>query len=66
MPLERLKAIRLTPEMSTTLKEMEPDLRTLEFELAKAKRAGLDVEELNKRFEEMKTLRVGLLREYGQ
>jgi len=65
MPLERLKAITLTPEMSTTLKEMEPDLRTLEFELEKAKRAGLDVKDLKVRFEEMKTLRVGLLREYS-
>jgi len=64
MPIERMKPIKMTPEMETTLKEIEPDLVTLQFELEKAGRAGIDVKELTKRFEEMKRLRLGLLREY--
>lgn len=64
MPNQRLEPIKLTKEMSNTLKEMEPDLATLKFELEKAKRAGIDVAEMQKRFDEMKQLRLGLLREY--
>jgi len=64
MPNQRLEPIKLTKEMSNTLKEMEPDLATLKFELEKAKRAGIDVVEMQKRFDEMKRLRLGLLKEY--
>jgi len=64
MSPERLKPITLTKEMELTLKDMEPDLATLRFELEKAKRAGIDVADMEKRFNEMKVLRVGLLREY--
>jgi len=64
MPNQRLEPIKLTKEMEGTLKEMEPDLVTLRFELEKAKRAGIDVADMEKRFNEMKVLRVGLLREY--
>ena len=64
MPNQRLEPIKLTKEMEGTLKEMEPDLVTLRFELEKAKRAGIDVGDMEKRFNEMKVLRVGLLREY--
>jgi len=64
MSPERLKPITLTKEMESTLKDMEPDLATLKFELEKAKRAGIDVTDMEKRFNEMKVLRVGLLREY--
>jgi len=64
MSPERLKPITLTKEMSNTLKDMEPDLATLKFELEKAKRAGIDVADMQKRFDEMKQLRIGLLREY--
>lgn len=64
MAEERMKPITLTPEMSKTLVEMEPDLRLLEYELLKARRAGIDVTDLQKRFEEMKVLRTGILKEY--
>ena len=64
MSPERLKPITLTEEMASTLKDMEPDLATLKFELEKAKRAGIKVDDMEKRFNEMKVLRVGLLREY--
>lgn len=64
MPVERLKPIKLTEKMEETLRDMEPDLATLKFELEKAKRAGIDVADMKKRFEEMKQLRTGLLREY--
>ena len=64
MSPERLKPITLSKEMKTTLKDMEPDLATLMFELDKAERAGIDVTDMKKKFAEMKRLRVGLLREY--
>lgn len=64
MSPERLKPITLTKEMEATLRDIEPDLATLKFELDKAKRAGIDIADMLKRFEEMKKLRLGLLREY--
>jgi len=64
MPVKPLEPIMLTKEMESSLKDMEPDLVTLKFELDKAKRAGIDVADMEKRFNEMKVLRVGLLREY--
>jgi len=64
MAVEIMKPIKMTKEMETTLKDIEPNLVTLKFELEKAERAGIDVKELKVRFEEMKRMRLGLLREY--
>lgn len=64
MALDKLKPITLPKEMAITLKDMEPNIRTLQFELEKAKRAGIDVTEIKKRFDEMRVIRTGLLREY--
>jgi len=64
MPNKPLEPIMLTKEMEGTLKDMEPDLATLKFELEKAKRAGIDIADMQKRFNEMKQIRLGLLREY--
>jgi len=60
----RLEPITLSPEMEKTLKDMGPDIMTLEFELAKAKRAGLDISDMETKLAELKTIRVGLLKEY--
>lgn len=65
MARKPFEPITLTPEMKKTLQDMEADIETLKFELEKAKRAGIDVTDLAKRFEEMKTLRTGLLKEYS-
>lgn len=65
MANKRLKPITLSKEMEASLTDMEPDLRTLEFELEKAKRAGIDIVDMKKKFDELKVLRVGLLREYS-
>jgi len=50
--------------MEETLKDMAPDITTLEFELAKAKRAGLDIKDMETKLAELKKIRIGLLKEY--
>lgn len=60
-----LKPIRLTKEVKDRLIEMEGNIRVLEAELDKAEKTGIDVTEMRKRFEEMKTLRKGLLKNYA-
>ena len=60
----RLQPIKLTPEMEQTLKDMSPDIRTLEREVGKAKRAGLDITDMEKNLTELKKIRLGLLKEY--
>jgi len=60
----RLQPITLSKEMAETLKDMAPDITTLEFELAKAKRAGLDIADMETKLAELKKIRVGLLKEY--
>lgn len=65
MANERLQPITLSKEMKETLKDMAPDITTLEFELAKAKRAGLDVKDMEVKLTELKKIRVGLLKEYS-
>ena len=60
----RLQPIKLSPEMEETLKDMSPDIRTLEREVEKAKRAGLDVDDMDKKLAELKKIRLGLLKEY--
>jgi len=64
MPDERLKPIVLTSEMQESLKDMGPDLATLDFEIKKAERANLDVADMKAKFIELKKMREGLLREY--
>ena len=61
----RLQPITLSPEMAAELKDMGPDIRTLEREVEKAKRAGLDVGDMAAKLAELKKIRLGLLREYG-
>jgi len=61
----RLQPITLSPEMKETLKDMGPDITTLEFEIAKAKRAGLDIADMETKLAELKKIRVGLLKEYA-
>ena len=61
----RLQPITLSKEMEETLKDMGPDITTLEFEVAKAKRAGLDVTDMEKKLAELKKIRIGLLKEYA-
>ncbi len=60
----RLQPITLSAEVAKTLKDMGPDITTLEFELAKAKRAGLDITDMETKLAELKKIRTGLLREY--
>lgn len=64
MSPEILEPIKLEPEAEKVLRDMETNILVLEREIIKAKRAGIDVADLEQRFEEMKKLRVGLLREY--
>lgn len=61
----RLQPITLSKEMTETLKDMAPDITTLEFELAKAKRAGLDIKDMEIKLAELKKIRLGLLKEYS-
>jgi len=61
----RLQPITLSPEMKETLKDMGPDISTLEFELAKAKRAGLNITDMEVKLAELKKIRIGLLKEYA-
>lgn len=63
MPIEEIKIPKKDIE---TLEGLVPDIDALERELAKAERAGIDVSEQRKRFDEAKTLREGVLREYGE
>jgi len=44
---------------------MEEDLIWLEEEIARAERAGIDVTDLRKRYDEIVRLREGLIREYS-
>jgi len=65
MAEERLQPITLSPEMKKTLEDMGPDITTVEFEIAKAKRAGLDISDMEVKLAELKKIRIGLLREYS-
>ena len=57
--------IRLTPDEKQELEAMGPDLMNLEIEIKRARRAGLDMEELEVEFRKMKNMRDGMIREYG-
>ena len=65
MAIPKLEPITLSTEMKETLKDMGPDISTLEFELAKAKRAALDITDMEVKLAELKKIRIGLLREYS-
>lgn len=60
-----IEPIRLSPEDRRTLEALGPDIETLEAEIAKAERAGLDVTRLRDDLNKAKSLREGVLREYG-
>lgn len=56
---------RLTKEQKKRLVDLEEDIRLLKLEIARAKRAGLDVTDLEVDYDKASKLRDGLLREYG-
>jgi hypothetical protein len=60
-----IEPIKLSPEDQRTLEQLGPDIAALEAEIARAKRAGIDVTELEQQFTKAKNLRDGILREYG-
>ena len=62
MPRER---IYLKEEDIKRLKALEDDLEWIAEEIARAERAGIDVEDLKKEFERVTRLREGLIREYA-
>lgn len=64
MAREPLKPIVLPPETIMDLEDMAVDIKIMDAEIAKARRAGVDVAELEKRWAETKKMRVGLLKEY--
>lgn len=56
--------IMLDEKTAKQLKDMGTDIAILETEIARAKRAGIDMTDTEKKFNELKNLRLGLLREY--
>lgn len=62
---ELMAPVSLSPEAILSLKDMEPNITILDKEIAKAERAGIDVKDVKARFAAAKTMRRGLLREYG-
>lgn len=62
MPIEPIK---LSPEDQRILEEIRPDIETLEAEITKAERAGLDVTQQKSDLVKAKSLLEGVLREYG-
>lgn len=56
--------IRLKPEQVKELQDMALSLTLLKTEVEKARRAGIDVKEIEQRLIETAKLREGLLREY--
>lgn len=57
--------IMLDPQQTKKLQDMALSISLLKKEVEKAKRAGIDVKEIEERFNETIKLREGLLREYG-
>ena len=56
---------KLTVEQRQKLVDMEADLEFILTEIRRAERAGIDVNELQAKFDKMAKLRTGLLREYS-
>jgi len=59
-----IEPIKLTPEDQRTLQQLQPDIKALEAEIAKAERAGLDVTGPKTDLAKAKSLLEGILREY--
>lgn len=59
------KPIKLSDKQTKALTDLTENIEAIKFEIARAKRAGLDVKELQARFEEGVKLREGILREYS-
>uniref|UniRef100_A0A6M3JH36 Uncharacterized protein n=1 Tax=viral metagenome TaxID=1070528 RepID=A0A6M3JH36_9ZZZZ len=62
MPIE---PFQLTKEMKKRLLDLEGDIKAVEFEIARAKRAGINVADLEERLKTAVALRDGILKEYG-
>jgi hypothetical protein len=60
-----IEPIKLSPEDRQTLESLGPDIEAIEKEIVKAERAGLDVTKLKADLDKAKSLREGVLREYG-
>ena len=60
-----IKPFKLSDTDKENLLKIAPDITALEGELNRAERAGIDVTELKQKFDKMKQLRLGILREYG-
>jgi hypothetical protein len=60
-----IQPIKLDPADRRRLEDLGPDIAALEAEIAKAKRAGIDVTKLESDLKSAKDLRAGILREYG-
>lgn len=56
---------RLTKEMKKTLLDLKEDIELLKLEIARAKRAGIDVADLEADYTKAVKLRDGILKEYG-
>lgn len=56
--------IKLKPEQVKELQDMAVSISLLKVEVEKARRAGIDVKEIEQRLIETAKLREGLLREY--
>jgi len=63
MPIEPIK---LTSDDQHKLEELGKDIAALEQEILRAERAGIDVKQLREDFNKAKSLREGILREYGR
>lgn len=54
-----------TPSELQTLRDLEKDIAALKEDLARAKRAGIDVSELEAQLANADALRKGLIKEYS-
>jgi len=61
-----MERIKLDPEDIQKLNDLDPDIEFLNTEIARAKRAGIDVTKLEKDLNDIIQLRKGLIREYGE
>jgi hypothetical protein len=57
--------IMVSPDDLQKLRDLLPDIQEAEQEIARAKRAGIDVTEAERKLNDAKRKRDGILREYG-
>lgn len=57
--------VQLTPEMIASLHALEETVNVIGQEIERAKRAGLDVSELEDRLNNVESMRQGILKEYA-